>query len=183
MRYVINEFEPVFDAADFVRCGKDIFVIESNVTNYAGITWLRRHLGEKFRIHEIETRCRQSMHIDSSFMPLAPGKVLVNPEFIDIKKLPGMLKSWDVLLAPKPDPVSGGILNVFLCSEWISINVLMLDEKRVIVERSQPSMIKALKRWGCEPIPCSFLNYSPFGGSFHCATLDIRRKGGLQSYF
>ena len=23
----------------------------------------------------------------------------------------------------------------------------------------------------------------PFGGAFHCATLDVRRRGGLQSYF
>jgi len=33
------------------------------------------------------------------------------------------------------------------------------------------------------PIPCAFLNYGPFGGSFHCATLDVRRRGALQSYF
>lgn len=37
MRYVVNEFEPVFDAADFVRCGRDLFVTRSNVTNYSGI--------------------------------------------------------------------------------------------------------------------------------------------------
>ena len=80
MRYVINEHEPVFDAADFVRCGRDLFVTRSNVTNASGIEWLRRHLGDEYRIHEIESRCRQPMHIDSSFMPLAPGKVLVNPD-------------------------------------------------------------------------------------------------------
>ena len=33
LRYTVNEFEPVFDAADFVRCGRDLFVIRSNVTN------------------------------------------------------------------------------------------------------------------------------------------------------
>jgi glycine amidinotransferase len=44
-------------------------------------------------------------------------------------------------------------------------------------------MIRALKDWGFEPIPCPFLNYAPLGGAFHCATLDIRRRGGLQSYF
>ncbi len=31
--YAINEFEPVFDAADFARCGRDLFVTRSNVTN------------------------------------------------------------------------------------------------------------------------------------------------------
>lgn len=37
MRYTITEFEPVFDAADFVRCGRDLFVTRSNVTNFTGI--------------------------------------------------------------------------------------------------------------------------------------------------
>ena len=103
MRYVINELEPVFDAADFIRCGKDIFVIRSSVTNYTGIEWLRRHVGDRFNTHELECECRQPMHIDSSFMPLAPGKVLVNPDFIDVSRLPDMSKSWDILVAPRPD--------------------------------------------------------------------------------
>jgi hypothetical protein len=29
VRYMITEFEPVFDAADFVRCGRDLFGIRS----------------------------------------------------------------------------------------------------------------------------------------------------------
>lgn len=180
LRFVINEYEPVFDAADFTRCGKDIFVTQSNVTNQAGITWLRRHLGDRYNIHELKSICPTPMHIDSTFIPLAPGKVLVNPEYIDVNTLPKILKSWDVLVAPQPNPVSG---IPSMCSKWISVNVLMLDEKRVIVEKDQESMIKAFKDWGFEPIPCAFVNYAPFGGSFHCATLDIRRKGELQSYF
>ena len=58
-----------------------------------------------------------------------------------------------------------------------------VDEKRVIVDNSQVTLIKAFKDWGFDPIPCPFLSYGPFGGAFHCATLDIRRRGGLQSYF
>jgi glycine amidinotransferase len=181
--FVINEFEPVFDAADFVRCGRDIFGMLSNVTNRFGIEWLQRHLGDTYRIHIIENRARQPMHIDSSFMPLAPGKMLVNPDYIDIAKLPPILKSWDILVAPTPDPAPGFVNSVSMCSAWISLNVLMLDEKRVIVDKSQVSMIKALKNWGFEPIPCAFLHYAPLGGAFHCATLDVRRRGGLQSYF
>jgi glycine amidinotransferase len=66
---------------------------------------------------------------------------------------------------------------------WVSINVLMLDEKRVIVDRSQVSLIRSLKAWGFDPIAIPFSSYGPFGGSFHCATLDIRRRGSLQRYF
>jgi glycine amidinotransferase len=185
IRYMITEFEPVFDAADFVRCGRDIFGIRSNVTNASGFDWLRRHLGDGYRVHEVRHRCRTPMHIDSSFMPLAPGKVVVNPDYVDPGALPPMFRSWDVLIAPRPDPAPrvAWRFRVSQCSPWISINVLMLDPKRVVVEASQTTFIRALRDWGFEPIPCPFVNYAPFGGSFHCATLDIRRRGELQSYF
>jgi glycine amidinotransferase len=183
LRFVVNEHEPVFDAADFVRCGRDLFVTRSNVTNRSGIEWLRRHLGEGFRVHEVETRCRDPMHIDSTLMPLAPGKILVNPEYLDVERLPPVMRSWDLLVAPQPDPLPATRARFSMVSRWISMNVLSLDAERVVVERSQTSMIKALKDWGFRPIPCDFTSYGAFGGAFHCATLDVRRRGTLESYF
>jgi glycine amidinotransferase len=182
IRYAINEWEPVFDAADFVRCGRDLFVTISNVTNRFGVEWLRRHLGPGYRIHEVPSKCRDPMHIDSTFMPLAPGKVLVNPDYCDIDNLPPVLKSWDILVAPRPDPVEGIMSKISMCSAWTSINVLSLSETKVVVDASQPTLIKALKDWGIDPIPLPFLAYGPFGGAFHCATLDVRRTGTLNSY-
>ncbi|KUF18103.1 amidinotransferase [Streptomyces silvensis] len=183
LRHILTEFEPVFDAADFVRAGRDLFVLRSNVTNGMGIEWMRRHLGPAYRIHEIESRCRTPLHIDTTLMPLAPGKVLVNPEYIDVDRLPDVLKSWDVLVAPEPDPIDERLLRLTsMCGKWLSMNVLMIDEKRVIAERHHTGTLRALERWGFEPIPCDLLHYAPFGGSFHCATLDVRRRGRLESY-
>ncbi|MFF8035754.1 MULTISPECIES: amidinotransferase [unclassified Streptomyces] len=184
MRYILTEFEPVFDAADFVRAGRDLFVTRSNVTNLTGIEWLRRHLGSGYRIHEIESRCRTPMHIDTTFVPLAPGKALVNPEYVDVDRLPGILDGWDILVAPEPDPIDERLLRLTsMCGKWLSMNVLVIDGKRVIAERHHTGMLRALEKWGFEPIPCDLLHYAPFGGSFHCATLDVRRRGTLESYF
>jgi glycine amidinotransferase len=118
IRYIVNEFEPVFDAEDVARCGRDLFVTGSNVTNQAGIRWLRRHLDDRgLRIHELESRCGRPMHIDSTFVPLGPGKVLVNPDFINIDRLPPILKRWEVLIAPRPDQCFiGGQLDTMLRS-------------------------------------------------------------------
>ncbi len=179
-RFAITEFEPVFDAADFVRCGRDIFCQLSNVTNAAGVAWLQRHLGERYRVHTLRNTCSEAIHIDTTFMPLAPGKVLVNPEYLDFDSLPDILAGWDLLVAPEPPPLSDPLCGV---SEWAGVNVLMLDPKRVIVEAGQTPLIDALAGWGFEPIPCPFEHYYPFLGSFHCATLDIRRRGELLSYF
>jgi len=182
MRFVINEFEPVFDAADFVRCGRDIFCQTSNVTNHFGIAWMQRHLGDGYRVHTLQSRCPEAIHIDTTFMPLAPGKVLVNPDYLDLQNLPPILKSWELLIMPTPLPqIKGDPLR--LVSDWAGVNVLMLDEQRIVVEKNQEPLIKSLKEWGFKPIPCSFEAYYPFLGSFHCATLDIRRRGELQSYF
>ncbi|NES98858.1 MAG: amidinotransferase, partial [Desertifilum sp. SIO1I2] len=182
MRYVITEFEPTFDAADFVRFGRDIFVQKSHVTNSLGIEWVRRHLGDEYRVHEVQSLCPQALHIDTTLVPLAPGKVLVNPLFIDVDNLPDYFKSWDILLAPKPNRTPMALYDTKVISQWVNMNVLSLDEERVIVEKSQESMIQALKDWGFKPIPCEFESYYPFMGSFHCATLDVRRRGKLRSY-
>lgn len=52
--YAITEFEPVFDAADFMRFGHDVVVQQSHVTNQFGIEWLRRVLGKEFVVHCVE---------------------------------------------------------------------------------------------------------------------------------
>ena len=38
--YVSTEFEPLFDAADMARCGKDVIIQRSHVTNDMGIDWI-----------------------------------------------------------------------------------------------------------------------------------------------
>jgi glycine amidinotransferase len=181
-RYPINEQEPVFEAADFVRCGRDLFVTRSVVTNGLGIEWVRRHLGPGFRVHEIDTRCSTPCHIDTTFVPLAPGKVLVNPDWV--KELPECVRKWDVLKAPRPSYGPGSpMVHPQFTSQWLSMNVLSLDPERVLVDVQQIELIRKLKDWGFKPIPLAFDHVGPFGGSFHCATLDVRRRGTLESYF
>jgi glycine amidinotransferase len=184
-RFVIDESEIVFDAADFIRCGRDLFCQRSNVTNFVGIEWLRRHLGGTYRIHVLDTaKWRAPMHIDATFVPLAPGRALVNPDDLKLDELPGFLRSWDLIVAPSPDPTPGPCApDLRMCSSWLSLNVMSLDESRVIVEAGQTSLIAVLRRHGFEVIPLPFEHYAAFGGAFHCATVDVRRRGRLESYF
>jgi glycine amidinotransferase len=180
--YLLTDFEPVFDAADIARFGRDLLFQRSNVSNDAAITWLQRHLGDRYRVHRVEFADDRAMHIDATFVPLAPGKVLVNPER-PIKNLPDMFKKagWDLLEMPASTyPTSSPFWKTF---KWFHMNVLSLDEKRVIVEKNEEPFIRALKDWGFEPIPVAFRSNYKYGGSFHCATVDIRRRGTLQSYF
>jgi len=174
----ITEFEPVFDAADFIRLGHDIIVQRSHVTNSAGIEWVRRCLGATYTIHEHRFNDQYPMHIDASIMPLAPGKVLINPE--RVRDIPAPIKGWDLLRAPRSSLPSSHPMR--MCSPWVVMNVLSLDERRVIVEAQEEPMIRALREWGFEPIPVPFRSFYSFGGSFHCATVDVRRRGGLNRW-
>lgn len=178
-RFPINNNEVAFDAADFVRFGRDIFVQKSHVTNDLGIEWVRRHVSPEHRVHEVSFGDPHPMHIDTTIVPLAPGKLLVNPTWV--KELPEAFRTWDVITAPPPVKPFDEAL--YFSSDWLSLNVLSVDERHIIVEAEEKPLINLLRAEKFEPIPVPFRHFYPFGGSVHCATLDIRRRGTLQSYF
>ncbi len=173
---ITSEAEPIFDAADLLRFGRDLLALRGHTSNRAGLNWLRRHLGPEFRIHEVRSRDPHPMHLDTTILPLSPGRALVNPEFLDVDSLPPFLRRWELLTAPPPVPHDRS-LGPSLCSDWLSMNVLSLDRRRVVVEARQTPLIDALAAWGYEPIPCRFEHLALFGGGLHCATLDVRRAG------
>ncbi|WP_406098962.1 amidinotransferase [Streptomyces sp. NBC_01013] len=177
-RSVITEFEPTFDAADFIRCGRDIFVQRSHVTNMMGIEWVRREIGDEYQVHVVDLVDDHPMHIDASLMPLAPGKLLIHPD--RVVEVPSQFKNWEIRRAPEPAIPDGHPL--YMTSKWINMNILMLDETKMLVEAEDRPMQELAESWGITPIPCPFRNFNSFGGSFHCATTDVRRRGELQSY-
>jgi glycine amidinotransferase len=145
--FVTTEFEPVFDAAEFTRIGKDIFVQRSQVTNMFGIEWMKRHLGDKYNIHLLDFQDKNAMHIDGTFIPLGPGKLLVNPKRPCITgetmkwftyqgtekeyKLPKMFKGWDIFVAQTP--MLPETHPLFFTSPWTaSCNIIMLDHVRAL---------------------------------------------------
>jgi glycine amidinotransferase len=180
---LLRECEPAFDAACFARCGRDIFWRPDLVSNAAGAAWLQRHLGPGYRIHRISFREAMPTHIDTTLVPVRPGLVLVNPErpctdgALDLFAANG----WRVVAAPPS--VRTGRSPARDVSNWISMNILMLDERTVIVEQAEQPMVELMRSLGCEVIPYPFDRVYPFGGGFHCCTLDLRRDGRLQSYF
>lgn len=169
----VTELEPVFDAADFIRCGEFLVGQISNVTNRIGIEWLQRHLPEGHEIVLIEPNDKRPMHIDATIMPLNRRRLLVNPD--RVTTLPAQFDDWDV--RPAPLPQARPDANLFLSSGWISMNLLSLNEKTVFVESGEIVLADMLEDWGFDVLRIPFRNFNSLGGSFHCATLDIRRAG------
>lgn len=181
-KFVTTEFEPCFDAADFIRAGRDIFGQRSQVTNFLGIEWLRRHLAPRgIRVHTINFVDPNPMHIDATFNIIGPGLVLSNPDrpCNQIEKF--KKAGWDIVHPPTPTVPDEHPL--WMSSKWLSMNVLMLDSKRVVVDKNEKPIINMFENLGIKCIKVSIRHANSLGGGFHCWTTDVRRQGTLESYF
>ena len=181
--WVLIEVEPLFDAADVGRFGKDLFVQQSTVTNGAGIDWVRRHFPDH-RIHTVIFKEESPMHIDATFVPLRPGLALGNRQRVPlVKELRELFdkNGWEIVQCAKPAHDKKAPLSY--CSVWLSMNLLMLDPKTVCVEASETAQMEQLDKLGFEVIPIPFWDVAAFGGGLHCATADVYREGTCGDYF
>jgi len=174
------EHEPAFDAANVVRFGADVLYYVSDSGNELGARWLQSTLGSAFTVHV----CRDlnvNDHIDTTIVPLRPGLVLLNPARVDDSKLPPFLRSWDKVWCPELVDTQIPGTHSF-SSVWIGMNILMVRPDLAIVDRRQRALIGALEHHGIDVLPLQLSYDRLIGGGFHCATLDIRRGGELESY-
>jgi glycine amidinotransferase len=180
---VTTEVEPLFDAAELARMGKDIIVQHGFTANLAGIDWLRRHFPD-LRIHAMNfPGDPYPIHIDCTFVPLRPGLLLnnpirnVRPEHRKLFEING----WEIVEAAQPAHKNPPQL--CYSSVWLSMNVLVLDPKTVCVEASEVHQQEQLHKLGFEIVPVPFRDAYPFGGALHCATTDVYREGSCEDYF
>ena len=181
--WVLTEKEPLFDAADVVRFGKDLIVQKSMVTNDAGIDWLSRHFSDH-RIHKVGRRELLPWHLDSTLVPLRPGFALINPTRppLDEKEFEWFRKNdWELVEAPETTLEEKQPYD--FCSWWLNMNTLSLGPDTVCVEASEKPVMELLDSFGFEVVPVPFYDVSPFGGGLHCCTADVYREGDCEEYF
>lgn len=181
---VILSSSPYFDAACFARCGRDIFWQPDIVSNEAGAAWLRRTLGPEYRVHRVEFHDRYPQHIDTTLVPLRPGLALVNPERPPKAQCLDLFSRSGWQLVPAPPSVRAGLpAPARDVSNWISMNLLMLDPTTAVIEQGELPLAQLLQSLGIRTIGVPFDRVYKFGGGIHCCTLDLRRDGSLESYF
>ncbi|MFJ6134883.1 inosamine-phosphate amidinotransferase 1 [Kitasatospora sp. NPDC092286] len=183
---LLGEAEPVFDAANVLRLGRDVFYQVSRSGNELGLRWLESTLGllGDLRLHPLRDIYGYT-HIDSTIALLRPGLVLLNPERISPETVPEPLRGWDILWCPPAEPSADSTEpepEHSLSESWISMNLLMVSPDTAIVESDQWSLIKQLEHAGITVLPHRLRHSRVLGGGFHCVTLDIRRDGGLEDY-
>ena len=181
--FVTTEEEPLFDAADVLRFGKDLVVQHGFTTNLKGIEWLRRHFSDH-RVHTVNfPGDPYPIHIDATFTPLRPGLILNNPQ----RRLPEEQRKmyndngWEIVDAAQPAHNSPPAL--CYSSTWLSMNVLVLDPKTVCVEKSEVYQAEQMDKLGMNVIEVELRDAYAFGGGLHCCTADVYREGDCEDYF
>jgi len=202
-KFQLTEKEPLWDAADASRCGKDIFWQASCVTNRSGMDWLKRYFGAKgIRIHKIQfygpetgDQVDQSYfmhpwHIDGELIALRPGLMMYNPDApILTDEAVKLLKmnDWELVPAARPMHNYKDTVNILGHEmgglSWISMNTFSLGPNTVCVEAHEQRYMEQLTKLGFEVVPVPYDNVLAFGGELHCTTLDVYREGKLEDYF
>lgn len=178
--------EIIFDAPNIVRLGRDLLCQVSNSGNQLGFDWLKTILEPKgYRLHVAE-KYYSYAHFDSTVLPLRPGLVLFNADRLTPDWYPPIFKDWDKiwvtgdqLHVPNAN-LPGGIAP---CSPYIGLNFLSINENLVICDVEQNELRKILEKHKIETIGLPCRQARSMSGGFHCATLDVKRKGTLQDYF
>eukprot|EP00397_Hematodinium_sp_SG-2012_P006202 GEMP01006230.1.p1 GENE.GEMP01006230.1~~GEMP01006230.1.p1 ORF type:complete len:403 (+),score=92.92 GEMP01006230.1:222-1430(+) len=186
-QYCLSEKEVLFDAADLELIGDMMFVQQSMLTNLRGIRWAKRHFAQRgITVQTLHFPYDLfPSHIDCSFLALRPGMVLTNPERPTVAEEVKIFKQndWRFVNAPKWD---GSQEHPVLCqsSRWLSMNIFSITHNKVIVEEGEKELISMLEgEYGFDVLGVPYRRVFEFGGSLHCSTWDVRRRGGMKNYF
>ncbi|MFI5979047.1 glycine amidinotransferase [Streptomyces sp. NPDC051452] len=174
--------EMMLDGAQVLRLGQDLLVNVAQDNHRAAVDWLTRHLQDRFRVHTVYRMADN--HIDSMLLALRPGVFLARHAGLR-DMLPAPFRSWKFIVPPEPEPGQFPVYTdaeLLLTSPYIDINVLSLDEERVLVNADCPGLIKTLENAGFTVIPLQHRHRRLFGGGAHCFTLDTHRAGGPVDY-
>jgi len=168
--------EMIFDAANCMRFDEDVVMNVATENQRLGFRWLQQTFPE-LRFHEVNM---VDSHIDSTFVPLCEGLLLVDwNHFKGKDALPEFLQSWEVVSAPEGDyrPYEYDDSDAMLASRSIDINVFSLDPNTIVCHDAyRPQLQPLLKPYSIECVPCRMRHSRIFSGAFHCVTLDIRRR-------
>lgn len=181
----ITEVEVLFDAANCVRVGRDIFMDVNHSANHRAVGWLERTLrgqvDPSIRVHPMNLGYD---HVDVTLVPLRPGVVLIDPEKVTERTIPPQFRTWDkVVVEEVMAERNYGLPYPLASNDGIGRNVLVLDPHTVVVDKIQLPLIRALERRQFTVVPLPYRHGRTLGGSWHCITLDTHRDGGLVDYF
>ena len=132
---------------------------------------MKTHLGVKYKVHELTFKDPNPMHIDGTFNMIGPGLVITNPERSCNQAEMFEKAGWKLVKAELTNISDDWPL--WFTSKWLNMNVLMIDKKRVLVERDETPIQKLFESLGITYVKGSIRHANSLGGGFHYWTCDV----------
>lgn len=186
-----------------VRVGRDIFIDynPNNLNQANAVKNIASALSKKYRVHLGIT----ADHSDGVFCPVSPGNIIATHYRTHYST---GWPNWNVLNLPdstrsKNNGFNGNwwVPGVDLChfndsmissiQSWLGnssetvfeVNMLVIDEKNVLVLAYDDYICGALESIGLTPHVVNFRTRGFWDGGLHCLTLDIHRDGNCIDYW
>ncbi|MFH1039448.1 MAG: arginine deiminase family protein [PVC group bacterium] len=160
------EYDPFLEGGDVLLNGYEIYAgYSGRASNQAGIEWLQQYLGPKYKVHTIKLK-PHVLHLDCAMALLRPGLGIICKDRI-IGELPESLKDFDFIEVTEEE------------ASKLGANVLVLDEKTVIVDKQLTRIGNELSKKGQEVIEIPYDALANWGGSFRCSHHPLRRDSKL----
>ena len=171
-----EDTEDMFDAANVMRCNRDILYLISSTGNFGGARWLQDVLGHEYRVTTIPKTVYHGSHLDSTIVPLREGLVMLNSERVTEDTIPLFMKSWDKLWITKEDIIDLPTITSSISTKWMALNLLSVNPELVICDPDQYILREKLNRVGIESIGVKLPHARYLLGGHHCTTLDTIRE-------
>jgi len=205
-------YDTYVNSASMTRVGKDLFFSSMNIINEInkeGFSRKWRNLFPDYNVHAVTV----NGHSDGYFCPVVPGLIMSikkmknytetfpNWEVVYLhneswdkvgkflkKKQNHHLKWW--IPGEEENEELIDYINDWL-EDWVTfveesvfdVNMVVIDQKNVIVNGYNKQVWEAFDRYGITPHIINFRHRYFWDGGLHCITSDIAREGNQNSYF
>ena len=206
-------YDEYINSATMTRVGKDLYFGNVNIIDGLDQDNLKIKWQKLFPDYRLHTCNGIGGHVDGHFCPVVPGLILSlrDPkefketfpdwEIVSMpdegwKKVKGFTKMkkkvqgrWWIAGEEDNDDLIDYI-DTWL-HDWVSyveetvfdVNMLIIDQKNVIVNGYNKTVMNAFERYGITPHIINFRHRYFWDGGLHCNTSDISRVGERKDYF
>ena len=161
-----------FDAANVCRIDDTLLYLVSPSGTPQGAEWLQ----QQFPNYKVEvTYTYSGIHIDSTFIPVRQGLVVINKDRVNYEQVPNCFKDWDIIWLGNIDLTPKKFSGEAFASNYIQLNFLMINPKLAVIDDT-PALKQQLLEYGVLSHTVPFTHSRTLGGGHHCVTLDLHRE-------
>lgn len=166
--------DPMFDAANVLKCNDKLLYSLSHSANEAGGVWLQEQVGTEFEVVIWRAVKNEITHIDSTLLSCGESTIIANTSRLTPEILPAFMKDFKTIWVD--DCVPRSFDRFPFASKWIGMNILSLNPDTMFVDEIQIDLIKKIENQGFEVIKIPMRQSRTLGGGFHCVTCDLERS-------